>query len=86
MTVKIAKIESIPLRIPFTTGGPSDAGVWGKAFDRIGHNRYRGRRLGRNRPFADPPIVPKKGAMEVPQNPGLGLEPSADVVRKYRLA
>jgi len=31
MTVKIAKIESIPLRIPFTTGGPSDAGVWGKA-------------------------------------------------------
>jgi L-alanine-DL-glutamate epimerase-like enolase superfamily enzyme len=31
MTVKIAKIESIPLQIPFTTGGPSDAGVWGKA-------------------------------------------------------
>lgn len=29
--MKIAKIESIPLRIPFTTGGPSDAGVWGKA-------------------------------------------------------
>ena len=29
--MKIAKIESIPLRIPFTTGGPSDAGAWGKA-------------------------------------------------------
>jgi L-alanine-DL-glutamate epimerase-like enolase superfamily enzyme len=29
--MKIAKIESIPLRIPFTTGGPSAAGVWGKA-------------------------------------------------------
>jgi hypothetical protein len=29
--MKIAKIESIPLRIPFTTGGPSDTGVWGKA-------------------------------------------------------
>jgi L-alanine-DL-glutamate epimerase-like enolase superfamily enzyme len=27
----IAKIESIPLRIPITTGGPSDAAVWGKA-------------------------------------------------------
>jgi hypothetical protein len=31
MTIKIAKIESIPLRIPFTAGGRSDAGVWGKA-------------------------------------------------------
>jgi L-alanine-DL-glutamate epimerase-like enolase superfamily enzyme len=31
-------------------------------------------------------IVPKKGAMAVPQSPGLGLEPSADVIRKYRLA
>jgi L-alanine-DL-glutamate epimerase-like enolase superfamily enzyme len=29
--VKIARIESIPLRIPFTTGGPSGAAVWGKA-------------------------------------------------------
>jgi L-alanine-DL-glutamate epimerase-like enolase superfamily enzyme len=29
--MKIASVESIPLRIPFTTGGPSDAGVWGKA-------------------------------------------------------
>jgi L-alanine-DL-glutamate epimerase-like enolase superfamily enzyme len=29
--MKIARIESIPLRIPFTTGGRSDAGVWGKA-------------------------------------------------------
>jgi L-alanine-DL-glutamate epimerase-like enolase superfamily enzyme len=29
--MKIAKIESIPLRIPFTTGGPSAGGVWGKA-------------------------------------------------------
>jgi L-alanine-DL-glutamate epimerase-like enolase superfamily enzyme len=29
--MKIAKIESIPLRIPFTTGGPSGAAVWGKA-------------------------------------------------------
>jgi L-alanine-DL-glutamate epimerase-like enolase superfamily enzyme len=29
--MKIAGIESIPLRIPFTTGGPSDAGVWGNA-------------------------------------------------------
>jgi len=29
--MKIAKIESIPLRIPYTTGGPSDAAVWGKA-------------------------------------------------------
>jgi L-alanine-DL-glutamate epimerase-like enolase superfamily enzyme len=31
-------------------------------------------------------IVPKKGAIAVPQSPGLGLEPSADVIRKYRLA
>jgi L-alanine-DL-glutamate epimerase-like enolase superfamily enzyme len=29
--VKIAAIESIPLRIPFTAGGRSDAGVWGGA-------------------------------------------------------
>ena len=29
--MKIAKVESIPLRIPFTTGGPSGAAVWGKA-------------------------------------------------------
>jgi L-alanine-DL-glutamate epimerase-like enolase superfamily enzyme len=29
--VKIASIESIPLRIPFTSGGQSDAGAWGKA-------------------------------------------------------
>ena len=29
--MKIARIESIPLRIPFTTGGPSGAAVWGKA-------------------------------------------------------
>jgi hypothetical protein len=27
--MKIARIESIPLRIPFTTGGPSSAGAWG---------------------------------------------------------
>jgi L-alanine-DL-glutamate epimerase-like enolase superfamily enzyme len=31
-------------------------------------------------------IVPKDGAMAVPQRPGLGLEPRADVIRKYRLA
>jgi L-alanine-DL-glutamate epimerase-like enolase superfamily enzyme len=29
--MKIAKIEAIPLRIPFSTGGPSGAAVWGKA-------------------------------------------------------
>src|SRR5260221_7681626 len=29
--MKIASIESIPLRIPFTAGGMSDASVWGKA-------------------------------------------------------
>src|SRR5258707_1573025 len=29
--MKIARIESIPLRIPFTTGGPSGTGAWGKA-------------------------------------------------------
>jgi L-alanine-DL-glutamate epimerase-like enolase superfamily enzyme len=29
--MKIEKIESIPLRIPFTTGGPSGGGVWGSA-------------------------------------------------------
>jgi L-alanine-DL-glutamate epimerase-like enolase superfamily enzyme len=27
--MKIARIEAIPLRIPFTTGGPSGVGVWG---------------------------------------------------------
>jgi L-alanine-DL-glutamate epimerase-like enolase superfamily enzyme len=29
--MNIASIESIPLRIPFTAGGRSDAAVWGKA-------------------------------------------------------
>jgi len=29
--MKIAKIETIPLRIPFSTGGPAGAAVWGKA-------------------------------------------------------
>ena len=29
-------------------------------------------------------IIPRKGAIAVPQAPGLGLEPSADVIRKYR--
>lgn len=29
--MKIARIESIPLRIPFATGGPSGAAVWGRA-------------------------------------------------------
>ena len=29
--MKIARIESIPLRIPFTTGGPPGTGAWGKA-------------------------------------------------------
>lgn len=29
--MKIAKIESIPLRTPFAAGGPSGAGVWGGA-------------------------------------------------------
>jgi hypothetical protein len=28
--MKIARIDSIPLRIPLTTGGPSGAAVWGK--------------------------------------------------------
>ena len=31
------------------------------------------------------PIVPKNGAIAVPQGPGLGLEPSAEVIREYRL-
>jgi L-alanine-DL-glutamate epimerase-like enolase superfamily enzyme len=31
-------------------------------------------------------IVPSKGAIALPQGPGLGLEPMADVIRKYRLA
>jgi L-alanine-DL-glutamate epimerase-like enolase superfamily enzyme len=29
--MKIAKVDAIHLRIPFTTGGPSGAAVWGKA-------------------------------------------------------
>jgi L-alanine-DL-glutamate epimerase-like enolase superfamily enzyme len=31
-------------------------------------------------------IIPSKGVIAVPQAPGLGLEPSADVIRKYRQA
>jgi len=31
-------------------------------------------------------IMPKNGTLAVPQSPGLGLEPNADVIRKYRLA
>ena len=31
-------------------------------------------------------IIPKNGLVAVPQGPGLGLEPSADVIRKYRLS
>jgi L-alanine-DL-glutamate epimerase-like enolase superfamily enzyme len=30
-------------------------------------------------------IVPKNGTIAVPQGAGLGLEPSADVIAKYRL-
>lgn len=30
--------------------------------------------------------IPKNGAIAVPQGPGLGLEPDADVIRKYRIA
>jgi L-alanine-DL-glutamate epimerase-like enolase superfamily enzyme len=29
INMKIANIEAIPLRIPFTAGGTSDAGAWG---------------------------------------------------------
>jgi L-alanine-DL-glutamate epimerase-like enolase superfamily enzyme len=29
--MKIARIEAIPLRIPFTAGGPAGAAVWGRA-------------------------------------------------------
>ena len=31
-------------------------------------------------------ILPKNGAIAIPQGAGLGLEPSADVIRRYRLA
>ena len=31
-------------------------------------------------------IIPKHGAIAVPQGPGLGLEPDANVIREYRLA
>ena len=31
-------------------------------------------------------IVPRNGAIAIPQGPGLGLEPSADVIRRYRSA
>ncbi|MFM0339390.1 mandelate racemase/muconate lactonizing enzyme family protein [Paraburkholderia fungorum] len=31
-------------------------------------------------------IIPTHGAITVPQGPGLGLEPDADVIRQYRLA
>lgn len=30
-------------------------------------------------------ILPKNGVMAVPQGPGLGIEPSAEVIRDYRL-
>jgi L-alanine-DL-glutamate epimerase-like enolase superfamily enzyme len=30
--------------------------------------------------------IPKGGVIAVPQGPGLGIEPSADVLRKYRRA
>src|SRR5215472_343638 len=32
--MKIARIESVPLRIPFTAGGPPSAGAWGGGGDR----------------------------------------------------
>jgi L-alanine-DL-glutamate epimerase-like enolase superfamily enzyme len=31
-------------------------------------------------------VIPKNGVVAVPRGPGLGLEPDADVIRKYRLA
>ena len=31
-------------------------------------------------------IIPKNGAFAVPQGPGLGLEPSAEVIRDYQVA
>jgi len=31
-------------------------------------------------------IIPRNGAIAVPQGAGLGLEPRADVIRDYRLA
>lgn len=31
-------------------------------------------------------IIPKNGAIAVPQGPGLGLEPDADVIREFRLS
>jgi L-alanine-DL-glutamate epimerase-like enolase superfamily enzyme len=31
-------------------------------------------------------IIPKNGAITVPQGPGLGLEPQEDVIREYRVA
>jgi L-alanine-DL-glutamate epimerase-like enolase superfamily enzyme len=31
-------------------------------------------------------IIPKNGAIAVPQAPGLGLEPNAEVIREYRMA
>ncbi|RJF95700.1 mandelate racemase/muconate lactonizing enzyme family protein [Noviherbaspirillum saxi] len=30
-------------------------------------------------------IIPKRGAIAVPQGPGLGIEPDADVIRDYRM-
>ncbi len=31
-------------------------------------------------------ILPRHGAIAVPQGPGLGIEPDPDVIRDYRLA
>jgi len=33
----------------------------------------------------DKAIVPKRGAIKVPQGPGLGIEPNLDVIRDYRM-
>ena len=30
-------------------------------------------------------IIPKNGAIAVPQGPGLGIEPNRDVIRDYRV-
>jgi L-alanine-DL-glutamate epimerase-like enolase superfamily enzyme len=89
MTI-IAKIETVPLRIPFRAGSTSDAALFSGG--------------DKNLPAADSLLVKvttgtgvegwgaancafttERGRISVPDGPGLGIDPNPDVISAYRV-
>jgi L-alanine-DL-glutamate epimerase-like enolase superfamily enzyme len=81
----ITRIETFPLRIPFRPGNSSAVSAWGpKDQHAVDSLLVEWRFFDLEARILGEALAVKDGRVQVPQGPGLGIDPDPDVIRAYR--